>query len=139
MSLDRFQTATIDLLNEIATKLENRYTSIAGTLYQNVDNTVQVVILSNTSPYGLTVTGDENGQITFSTDGDADLRKTLIFLGPPSYRGCVFEITNVNDSPLELVIKSRNVITEPDELDRRGFGALGVSPTSFELRFYPEV
>jgi hypothetical protein len=113
------------------------YTSISGTFYQNADDTVEVDILSNTSPYSLTITGDANGQVTFSTDGDADLRKTLIFLSPASYNGCIFKIENDNNTPISLIIKSYNVIS--DTLDRRGFGALGDSPTSFELKFYPVV
>jgi hypothetical protein len=113
------------------------YTSISGTFYQNADDTVEVDILSNTSPYSLTITGDANGQVTFSTDGDADLRKTLIFLSPASYNGCIFKIENDNNTPISLIIKSYNVIS--DTLDRRGFGALGDSTTSFELKFYPEV
>jgi hypothetical protein len=134
-----FESNVITLLKGIYDNIGSGlpYTSIAGTFYQNEDDTVDVVILSNTSPYALTITGDADGQITFSTDGDADLRRALIFLSPPSYDSCIFKIENDNNTPISLIIESRNVAS--NNLDRRGFGAVGISPTSFELRFYPEV
>jgi hypothetical protein len=94
-----FETTALELLAQIARKTANLqpalpYTSISGTFYQNMDDTVEVDILSNTSPYTLTITGDADGQITFSTDGDADLRRTLIFLSPPSFDSCIFKIEN---------------------------------------------
>jgi hypothetical protein len=137
-----FETTALELLAQIARKTANLqpalpYTSISGTFYQKANDTVDVDILSNTSPYTLTITGDANGQVTFSTDGDADLRRALIFLSPPSFDSCIFKIENDNNIPISLIIESRNVVS--NTLDRRGFGAIGVSPTSFELKFYPEL
>jgi hypothetical protein len=52
MGLDRFQTATIDLLNEIATKLESGYKSINVSFYQKEsDDSVEYTELSNNSGY----------------------------------------------------------------------------------------
>jgi len=138
MSLDRFQTATIDLLNEIATKLENGYTSIAGTFYQvAADDSVVIDVLSNTSPYTLSLVGEAAGIITFITAGDSDIRRTLIFLGPPSHDSCIFTIENDDITPAVIVVRSKNLAS--NTLDPRGFGSNGDNPISFELRFYPEV
>jgi hypothetical protein len=137
MSLDRFQTATIDLLNEIATKLENEYTSISGTFYQDTnDYHIEASELSNdTKQYALSIVGEADGQATFLVEGaDSDLRRILIFLGPPSHNRCIFTIQNDNNSPAVIVVQSTNLVT--DALDPRGFGSNGESPISFEMRFY---
>jgi hypothetical protein len=124
-------------LDKLATVVPT-YTSIAGTFYQvAADDSVVIDEFYNNSPYTLSVTGNTSGQITFTTDGESDVRRTLIFLGPPSQYGCAFKIDNDNNVPLVIVVDSVNAID--DELDARGFGSDGDDPISFELRFYPEV
>jgi hypothetical protein len=140
-----FETTALELLAQIARKTANlqpaslAYTSISGTFYQNTgDNSVQINELSNTSPYRLSAVGDAAGQITFTADSDSDIRSSLIFLGPPSHIGCIFQIRDgVSNSPASVQIDSYSVPN--DVLDARGFGSDGVNPISFELRFYTVV
>lgn len=133
-----FESNVITLLKGIYDNIGSGlpYTFIAGTFYQNTgDNTVQIEELSNTSPYTLSAVGDAAGQITFTTDGESDIRSSLIFLGPPSHIGCIFQIRNgVENSPVSIQVDSYSVPN--DVLDARGFGSDGVNPISFELRFY---
>ena len=113
------------------------YTSICGTFYQNTaDNSIEINELSNnTTQYSLSIVGEAAGQVTFLVEGaDSDIRRILIFLGPPSHDSCVFKIQNDNNSPAVIVVSSKNLAT--DLLDARGFGSNGESPISFEMRFY---
>ncbi len=136
-----FESNVITLLKGIYDNIGSGlpYTSISGTFYQNLsDNSVQVNELSNTSPYTLSAVGDAAGQITFTADSDSDIRSSLIFLGPPSHIGCIFQIRNgVSTSPASVQIDSYSVPN--DALDARGFGSDGVNAISFELRFYTPV
>jgi hypothetical protein len=135
-----FESNVITLLKGIYDNIGSGlpYTSISGTFYQvAADDSVVIDVLYNNSPYTLLATGNTSGQITFTTDGESDIRRTLIFLGPPSHYGCAFKIDNDNNVPLVIVIDSVNTIN--NALDRRGFGSDGDNPISFELRFYPAV
>jgi hypothetical protein len=135
-----FESNVITLLKGIYDNIGNSgglpYTSISGTFYQRADDdSVVIDELYNNSPYTLSANGSTAGQIEFNTDGESELRKTLIFLGPPSHYACTFKINNDNDAPIVIVVDSLNVID--DLLDARGFGSDGDNPISFELRFYP--
>jgi len=137
MSMSGGELRVLLALDKLATVVPT-YTSIAGTLYQvAADDSVVIDEFYNNSPYTLSATGNTAGQITFTTDGESDVRRTLIFLGPPSQYGCAFKIDNDNNVPLVIVIESVNAVN--NALDRRGFGSDGDNPISFELRFYPEI
>jgi hypothetical protein len=136
MSMSGGELKVLLALDKLATALP-AYTSIAGTFYQNSsDNSVQVEELSNTSPYTLLTVGNAPGQITFTADGDSDIRSSLIFLGPSSHPTCSFMITNDGNSPATIIVDSFNATGAQDA---RGFGQDGASPVSFELRFYTAV
>ena len=135
-----FESNVITLLRGIYDNIGSGlpYTAISGTFYQNTgDDSAELDELSNTSPYTLLLTGEGGGQITFTVEGDSDIRRTLIFLGPASQPYCIFTIQNDNNSPAVIVVSSTNL--ETGLLDSRGFGSDGNNPISFELRFYPEV
>jgi hypothetical protein len=113
------------------------YTSICGTFYQNTaDNSIEINELSNnTTQYSLSIVGESAGQATFLVEGaDSDIRRILIFLGPPAHNRCIFTIQNDSDSPAVIVVNSTNL--ETNAPDPRGFGSNGQSPISFEIRFY---
>lgn len=135
MGLDRFQTATIDLLNEIATKLESGYKSINVSFYQKQsDNSVEYTVLSNNSGYTFDVQGITTGVIEVTTD-IPNFRDTQVFVSPLTHPSdyCTIEISG--DAPYIFNLYSMSVA---GGADARGFGNNGLTHVTFEIRIYPE-
>lgn len=135
MALDRFQTVTIDLLNDIATKLESGYKSINVSFYQNQSNdSVVYTELSNNSGYTFDIQGVSAGVIEVTTD-IPNFKYTQVFMSPLTHPSdyCVMEL--MNNYPYIFRLISMNA---SGGADARGFGANGGSPVSLEIRTYPE-
>lgn len=135
MALDRFQTVTIDLLNEIATKLESGYKSINISFYQKqADNSVVYTELSNNSGYTFDIQVDGPGNIQVITN-IPDFRYTQVFMSPLTYPSdyCTMQLINADPYIFNLIS-----INTSGGTDARGFGANGDSRVSLEIRIYPE-
>ena len=135
MALDRFQIVTIDLLNQIATKLESGYKSINVSFYQKQsDDSVEYTELSNNSEYTFDVQGINPGVIEVTTD-IPDFRLTQVFVSPLTHPSdyCAIEMTNGDPYIFNLYSINAGAGT-----DARGFGNNGATRVTFEIRIYPE-
>jgi hypothetical protein len=140
MSLGRFQTGVIDLLNEIAQKVEGKYTYIAGKFNQEDDGTnypINYKILSNTTGYNIDIQSLGAGVLEIYIDTTVGSSNTVLFAGPlVDYRTVVSKQLR-NEEPLTYRLLSTNI--DDLSLDARGFGSGNGQFVEFELRFYPEV
>ena len=136
MGLDRFQTATIDLLNEIATKLESGYKSINVSFYQKQsDDSVEYTVLSNNSGYTFDVQGITPGVIEVTTD-IPNFRDTQVFVSPLTHPTdyCAIEVQSGDP----YIFRLYSIGVGGGGADARGFGNNGATRVTFEIRIYPE-
>ena len=141
MSLGRFQTGVIDILNQIAQKVEGRYTSICGKFNQEDDGDVYPIrykILSNTTGYDIDIQSAGAGALEIYIDTTVGSRNAVLFVGPlMDHRTVVSKQLRNEEKPLAYRLLSTNVSDLSQ--DPRGFGSGNGWFVEFELRFYPEV
>lgn len=136
MALDRFQIVTIDLLNEIATKLESGYKSINVSFYQKQsNNSVVYTQLSNNSGYSFDIQGVSAGVIEVITD-IPDYRNTQVFMSPLTHPSDYCSTELISGDP--YVFRLYSIGIGGGGADPRGFGNDGLSRATFEIRIYPE-
>lgn len=136
MTDPQFERYTIELLKGIYDNIGTGlpYKSINVSFAQLEDNSVEYDELSNDSGYSFSIEGLSPGVIEVITD-KPNSRGIQVFVSPLTHPADYCSIEVVTASPYVFRLISMNVT---GGADARGFGNLGITRVTFEIRIYPE-